>query len=69
MLSFHRFTTKIRGGSFMRCSTKRYIAEIEIDGVKQKKPVIARTPAEARKSIRKTYGKDTIIHSVMEEKR
>lgn len=52
----------------MRCGTKRYIAEIELNGEKLKKPIIARTPAEARKSIRKTYGKDTVIYSVVEEK-
>lgn len=52
----------------MRCGTKRYIANIEINGEKHIKPIIARTPAEARKSIRKTYGKNTIIHSVIEEK-
>lgn len=52
----------------MRCGTKRFIAEIEIDGKKQTKPIIARTPAEARKNIRKTYGKNTTIYSVIEEK-
>src|SRR5690625_5298271 len=49
----------------LRCGTKRYIAEIEINGEKQTKPIIARTPAEARKSIRKTYGRDTDRKSVV----
>lgn len=52
----------------MRCGTKRYIAEIELKGDKVVKPIIARTPAEARKNIRKTYGKETHIYSVIEQK-
>ena len=52
----------------MRCGTKRFIAEIELKGKKEKKPIIARTPAEARKSIRKTYGQDTYIYSVIEQR-
>lgn len=62
---------RIEGGrkSTLRCGTRRYIAEIEIDGQKETKPIIARTPAEARKNIRKTYGKDTAIYSVVEAKR
>lgn len=52
----------------MRCGTKRYTATIKIDGEKVTKPIIARTPAEARKSIRKTYGQDTYIYSVIEQK-
>lgn len=52
----------------MRCGTKRFTAEIELDGEKVTKPIIARTPAEARKNIRKTYGRDTYIYSVIEQK-
>lgn len=52
----------------MRCGTKRYIAEIELNSKKVTKPIIARTPAEARKSIRKTYGQETHIYSVIEQK-
>lgn len=52
----------------MRCGTKKFNAEILLDGKKQTKPIIARTPAEARKSIRKTYGKHVHIYSVVEEK-
>lgn len=52
----------------MRCGTKRFTAEIELDGEKVTKPIIARTPAEARKNIRKTYGKETYIYSVIEQK-
>jgi len=52
----------------MRCGTKRFIAKIELDGKKETKPIIARTPAEARRNIRKTYGEDTFIYSVIEQK-
>jgi len=52
----------------MRCGTKRFIATIDVHGKKVKKPIIARTPAEARKSVRKTYGEQTVIYSVIEEK-
>ncbi|HZW67014.1 MAG TPA: hypothetical protein VFF20_00160 [Pseudogracilibacillus sp.] len=51
----------------MRCGTKRYLASIELDGKKQSKTIIARTPAEARKSVRKTYGKNTHIYAVTEQ--
>jgi len=52
----------------MRCGAKRFLAEIEASGEKQIKPVLARTPAEARKNIRKQYGAETHILSVREEK-
>ena len=51
----------------MRCGTKRYIAEIKLVGRKVTKPIIARTSAEARKIIRKTYGQDTYIYSVIKQ--
>lgn len=52
----------------MQCGAVRYIATIEIDGEKFKKPIIARTPAAARKSARKTYGQNILIHSVIRER-
>lgn len=52
----------------MRCGTKRFTAVIDLDGKKETKPIIARTPAEARKNIRKTYGKDTYIYSVIQQR-
>lgn len=52
----------------MRCGTKRYKVVIRLDGQKQTKPIIARTPAEARKSVRKTYGENVHIYSVTEDK-
>lgn len=48
----------------MRCGTKRFLATIELDGKKESKTIIARTPAEARKNIRKSYGENTYIHAV-----
>lgn len=52
----------------MRCGTMQFIAELIINGKQTTKTIIARTPAEARKSIRKTYGKDTVILSVRKRK-
>lgn len=52
----------------MRCGAKRFTAKIELDGEKVTKPIIARTPAEARKSIRKTYGQETYIYSVIKQR-
>lgn len=51
----------------MRCGAKCFIAEIELDGEKKIKPVIARTPAAVRKTIRAKYGKDIEIFSVRAE--
>lgn len=53
----------------MKCGAKRYQVEIEVGGEKQIKSVLARTPAEARKNIRKNYGIETHIISVREEKK
>lgn len=52
----------------MRCGAKRFQAEIKIDDEKHVKSVIARTPAETRKTIRKTYGDEIDIISVIEER-
>lgn len=49
----------------MRCGTTLFTAELIING---EKTIIAHTPAEARKSIRKTYGKDTVILSVRKKR-
>lgn len=53
----------------MKCGAKRYLVEIEVDGEKQIKSALARTPAEARKNFRKKYGAETHILVVREEKR
>jgi len=48
----------------MICSAKRFQAHIEINGEHKVTSVVARTPAEARKSIRKHFGRHTNIISV-----
>ncbi|MCA1030195.1 hypothetical protein LCL95_03980 [Bacillus timonensis] len=53
----------------MRCGSKCFIVEMEIKGEKQIKPVIARTPIDARKTIRLEYGAEAKIFSVIEEKK
>ena len=35
----------------MRCGAKRYLVEVEIDSERLSKHVVARTPAEARKTV------------------
>ena len=52
----------------MRCGAKRFFVEIETDGVKQKKTVTARTPAEARKRMRMQCGSQIEVVSVMRER-
>ncbi|MBU9723854.1 MULTISPECIES: hypothetical protein [Bacillaceae] len=53
----------------MRCGSKCFIVELEIEGEKQRKSVTARTPVDARKTIRNEYGKGIEIISVLEEKK
>lgn len=53
----------------MMCGSKCFIVEIERDGVKQTRPVNARTPAGARKVIRGEPGAEVKILSVKEEKK
>jgi len=43
--------------------------EIEVNGQKEIKPVITRTPAEARKIIRLEYGAEARILTVIEDKK
>lgn len=40
----------------LRCGSKCFLVEIEMNGEKQTKSVIARTAAQARKTIRLEYG-------------
>ena len=40
----------------MRCGSKCFLVEIEVNGEKQSKSVITRTPVQARKMIRMEYG-------------
>ncbi len=51
----------------MRCGAKCFLVEIEVDGKETIKSVNARTPAEARKTIRSAYGVDMRIKSVKEK--
>jgi hypothetical protein len=53
----------------MRCGAKCFIVEIALNGKKQMKSVIARTPADARKTTRIEYGVEAQILSVIEEKK
>lgn len=50
----------------MRCGAKCFLVRMEVDGKKQVKSVIARTPAEARKRFREEYGVKPQIISVRE---
>ena len=53
----------------MRCGSKCFMVEFELNGEKQIKPVVARTPVEARKTIRLEYGSEPQILTVREEKK
>ncbi|WP_202617827.1 hypothetical protein [Bacillus dakarensis] len=52
----------------MRCGSKCFLVEMEVLGEKRTQPVIARTPAEARKKIRLQYDAEVQVLSVREEK-
>ncbi|MDR4889673.1 hypothetical protein RGU12_19450 [Fredinandcohnia sp. QZ13] len=53
----------------MRCGAKCFLVKIEVGGETQVVLVNARTPAEARKNIRKKHGTETQILAVKEEKK
>ncbi|PLT32041.1 hypothetical protein [Bacillus sp. V5-8f] len=53
----------------MRCGSKCFLVEMEMNGEQQSKPVTARSPVEARKTIRIEYGKEANVLSVREEKK
>lgn len=53
----------------MRCGAKCFFVEFEIDGEIQSQSITARTPVEARKTIRLTYGQEPRILTVKEEKK
>ncbi|WP_202595382.1 hypothetical protein [Halalkalibacter okhensis] len=53
----------------MRCGSKCFLVEMEIEGEKHTKSVTARTPVDVRKTIRKKYGNEAKVISVIEEKR
>lgn len=53
----------------MRCGAKCFLVEIEVEGKAHVESVNARTPAEARKTIRKEFGAETQILAVKEDKK
>lgn len=53
----------------MRCGEKCFLVHIDMDGEEQTQFINARSPAEARKTLRKRYGKALEILSVREERR
>lgn len=58
-----------KGGAILRCGAKCFLVEIEVKGNKEVESVNARTPVEARKTIRNEYGRDVRILSVIEAKK
>ncbi|MFE8700013.1 hypothetical protein ACFYKX_05170 [Cytobacillus sp. FJAT-54145] len=53
----------------MRCGSKCFLVEMEVNGERQTKSVTARTPVDARKTIRLEYGGEGKIISVIEAKK
>jgi hypothetical protein len=53
----------------MRCGAKCFIVELEVYGEKQVQPIMARTPVDARKTIRLEYGANAKILSVREKRK
>lgn len=51
----------------MKCGSKHFLFEIEINGESKFKQIAERTPACARKEIRKEYGEYVEILSVREQ--
>ncbi|HZH59816.1 MAG TPA: hypothetical protein VEY70_09610 [Metabacillus sp.] len=51
----------------MRCGSKCFIVDVEIKGETVRKSVTARTPVDARKTIRINSGSEAHILSVREE--
>jgi hypothetical protein len=56
-------------GIHLRCGAKCFHVETEVHGEKLIKSVRARTPAEARKTIRGKYGEETPILSARKRKK
>ena len=51
----------------MKCGSKCFIVEMEVNGEKQQKRVTARTPIDARKVVRLEYAKQAEILTVRKE--
>lgn len=53
----------------MQCGAKCFLVELKVDGRIKTETVVARTPINARKTIRHTYGKEPRILKVTKKKR
>ncbi len=53
----------------MQCGAKCFLVELKVDGGIKTETVVARTPINARKTIRHTYGKEPHILKVTKKKR
>ncbi len=53
----------------MRCGSKCFLVTIEMNGQKKNKSVTARSPVDARKTIRMEYGSEAQILSVIKEEK
>lgn len=51
----------------MRCGARRYEAVFVMEEEEKTKTVIARSPAEARKTLRANYGEEIYIKSVIKK--
>jgi len=56
-------------GIDMQCGAKCFYVELEVEGKLKTETVVARTPINARKTIRHTYGKEPRILKVTKKKR
>lgn len=52
----------------MMCGSKRFLVEMKLNGTKQITQIAERTPAGARKEIRREYGENVEILSVRAQK-
>lgn len=59
----------VEGGIHMKCGSKCFLVEVEINGEIRTERINERTPVGARKFIRGKYGDDAVIISAVAEKR
>lgn len=53
----------------MKCGSKCFIVEVELNGEVKTERINARTPVDARKVTRGKYGVNAVIRSAVAEKR
>ena len=53
----------------MKCGAKCFLVEMEVNGRVEVRPVNAKSPIEARKTIRLEFGKETKVLSVTSVKK